>query len=299
MNLKNQLCLLLVCLTWSEGYAYGGIVNVAEYKERPGFSLDEIKLETRDNSNQRLSPTQQGDEQSLVTSNQTLTHSDEAQAERDEIFSLLAMAVVLQDWQKQYGGRGHNIGSVLVTSDHLPVFYARNSIIALDNATQHGEVRLVQNYLNCKGIKGSRKGLTVYTTLESCVMCAGMMAMVEVSRVIYVQKDPYFGGVREALKDIHYPRVYFQETANGLAQKRALEAGYDRYRALGKSEITGYLYTEEARNIFKSAKMALHNYTIKFPENGIVLDRAQVYLNKVKRETFGDAMTELCPFPLN
>lgn len=217
--------------------------------------------------------------------------------ERDEIFGLLSMAVVLQDWQSSTNGRGHNIGSVLVTPDHRPVYYARNSIRALDNTTQHGEVRLVQNYLNCKGVKRTAEDLTVYTTLEPCAMCSGMMTMAEVSRVIYVQKDPSYGGVREALKSISYPRVYSQDTTAGLAQKQAVEVGYDKYRSAGKGGLTSYLLTDEAKGIFESARSAMLNYTVKFPENGPILDRARDFLGSVKAETFGDAMLDRCPAP--
>ncbi|WP_428508544.1 nucleoside deaminase [Roseateles sp.] len=220
-----------------------------------------------------------------------------AAVERDEIFGLLSMAVVLQDWQSSTNGRGHNIGSVLVTPDHRPVYYARNSIRALDNTTQHGEVRLVQNYLNCKGVKKTAEDLTVYTTLEPCAMCSGMMTMAEVSRVIYVQKDPSYGGVREALKSISYPRVYSQDTTAALIQKQSIEVGYDKYRSAGKGSLTNYLLTDEAKGIFESARSALLNYAVMFPENGKILDRARDFLGSVKAETFGDAMLDRCPAP--
>src|SRR5690606_19557011 len=38
-----------------------------------------------------------------------------AQVERDHMFSLAAMAIVHRDWQRSPGGRGHNIGSLLVS----------------------------------------------------------------------------------------------------------------------------------------------------------------------------------------
>lgn len=234
---------------------------------------------------------------SLVPMDALLPVDDQAQAERDEIFSLLAMAMVLQDWQTSAQGRGHNIGSILVNKEHVPLYYARNSIRALDNATQHGEVRLVQNYLDCKGVAKTASSLTVYTTLEPCAMCSGMMTMTEVSRVVYLQRDPSFGGAREALRGINYPRVYQQSTTNGLPQKSAIEAGYDQYRNSGKGGLTSFLLTDDARKFFESSREALLNYSVKAPENVAVLTRAKAYLQTIKSESFGVAMAERCPAP--
>ena len=124
--------------------------------------------------------------------------SDPIQQERDLILSLTAMAVVRADWQDDDTGRGHNIGSVLVDAKGIPVFWARNASRRLDNGSQHGEVRLIQNFLNCKGIGRYAKGYTVYTTLEPCAMCTGLMILTQVTRVVYVQEDPGYGDTAEA-----------------------------------------------------------------------------------------------------
>ena len=38
------------------------------------------------------------------------------------------------------------------------------------------------------------RGVTVYSTLEPCVMCMGMLMTVRVSRIVYALPDPYGGG---------------------------------------------------------------------------------------------------------
>jgi len=50
------------------------------------------------------------------------------QQERDEIYMLLAYAVVYKDWQTDATEprRGHNIGSIMVDPDGGIVFWARN-----------------------------------------------------------------------------------------------------------------------------------------------------------------------------
>jgi hypothetical protein len=87
--------------------------------------------------------------------------------EKDNIYTLLAYAVVLKDWQNgdMVHNRGYNIGSVLVDQNSNVVSWARNSVNLTKNMTQHGEVRLMSCYLGSKKI-GSLKGFTIYTTLE-------------------------------------------------------------------------------------------------------------------------------------
>ncbi|AOE65174.1 nucleoside deaminase [Pseudomonas corrugata] len=218
------------------------------------------------------------------------------QEERDEIFSLLAMAVVLQDWQvNKEDRRGHNIGGVLVDTAQKPIFYARNSVRKLNDTTQHGEVRLIQNYLKCGKGKRNAASLTVYTTLEPCAMCTGMMTMAEVKRVVYVQQDPGFGKAREALQRINYPRIYTQDTVLGLPQKTAIERGYEQYLSSGKKSLTDYLLTDEAHQVFESALASLKAYTVKYPGNAAVLNDARSYLNTVETETVGEAVQARCP----
>jgi len=76
---------------------------------------------------------------------------DPVQTEKDNIFSLLAYSVVLKGWQWQHeqpGVRGYNIGSVLVNSNNEIVCWARNAVDITENESQHGEVRLITNYLH-------------------------------------------------------------------------------------------------------------------------------------------------------
>ncbi len=67
--------------------------------------------------------------------------------ERDEIYSLLAYAVVYKDWQSsKTNQRGHNIGAVLVDPKGKLVNWARNCNQITQNGTQHAELRLMLGY---------------------------------------------------------------------------------------------------------------------------------------------------------
>lgn len=219
------------------------------------------------------------------------------QVERDEIFGLATLALIYKDWQSKPETRGHNIGSILVNKDSHPVFWARNSVKTTDNATQHGEVRLIQAYLNCKGVGKYMDGYTIYTTLEPCAMCTGMIAMTKVDRVVYVQADPEFGHALKGLKSVNFPRVFVQDSTPKLAQKLALEKGWVNYRTAHKdSAITDYLLSDNAKTIYASAMIDLNDFKVKFSENQQVLNQTLQFLNKqVGLETFGEKMLERCP----
>ena len=233
----------------------------------------------------------------LVTTGTFAKSPTPSQIERDEIFGLATLVMIYKDWQSRPETRGHNIGSILVNKDNQPVFWARNSVKTTDNATQHGEVRLIQAYLNCKGVGKYMDGYTVYTTLEPCAMCTGMIAMTKVDRVVYVQADPEFGHALKGLKSVNFPRVFVQDSTPKLGQKRALEKGWVNYRTLHKgSAITDYLLTDDAKAVYASAQVDLNDFKVNYPENQKVLDQMLDFLNKqVGPETFGEKMLERCP----
>ncbi|WP_027188174.1 nucleoside deaminase [Desulfovibrio cuneatus] len=205
------------------------------------------------------------------------------QKERDHILSLLTLAFVHNDWQQgnTNPARGHNIGSILVDPNGIPVFWTRNSVKALGNSNQHGEVRLATRYLSSiLTNKYMPKGYVVYTSLEPCAMCTGMLSMVETERVVFVQEDPEFGNVAKALTDINYPRVYTVATPTEMKQKQELDSGWSKYRKEHKNpSITDYLLTSDAEKIYASAKTDLTTYAVTYAENKPVL-QAAVLLSK-------------------
>ncbi len=126
----------------------------------------------------------------------TKTNPSDESRERDEIFMLQAYAVVFKDWQTQGkpNPRGYNVGAVLVDSrTQIPVAWGRNSIASTKNPTQHAEVRLIQSYIESQIPDSSGNvyldHFTVYTTLEPCAMCAGMMCLTKIPRIVYGQSD--------------------------------------------------------------------------------------------------------------
>ncbi len=228
--------------------------------------------------------------------------TDPVVLERDKIYGLASLAMIYKDWQTSSNGRGHNIGSILVrNSDNMPVFWARNSVNVRHNSSQHGEVRLTQAFLDfCQSSNPSKyiKDYTLYTTLEPCAMCTGMLAMTQLSRAVYVQVDPEYGRALRGLQLVKFPRVFVQNTTPGLNQKAALETGWVNYRSASPgSAITDYLLSSNARDIYASAEQSIRDMVV-LPANQPIKDAALNFLtNRVGTgpEVFGDAMAARCP----
>jgi len=213
--------------------------------------------------------------------------SQEIQNERDELYMLTAYAVVLNDWQVAgQKKRGHNIGSILVDSDGRIVNWARNCNAILSNGTQHGEVRLMLGYLNRVG-GYSLKDHTIYTSLEPCAQCSGMMVLTSIKRTVYGQTDPGFGKALERLSlnskkwneagYTPYPRAVISEKSN----TKYCELLDNEYAKIGGS-ITKFLLTDTSKNIYESAAKALQDYPVKYPENKEILAHAQATIALVR-----------------
>lgn len=218
------------------------------------------------------------------------------QVERDQILSLTALAVVHRDWQQSYEGRGHNIGSILANKDSLPVFWARNTVNMSGNASQHGEVRLIQEFLNCRVIGKYAEDYTVYTTLEPCAMCTGLMSLTKIGRAVYVQADPEYGNVRDALVKMGYPRIFDQYSPSNMRQKKSLDAGCKKFKEKNpKGSMTDYLLSADAKEIFASAEGELKEYKPKYEQNIPIVKSALAFLEEVPEKGGDDRLSEYCP----
>ena len=253
--------------------------------------------------------------------------------EADRIFSLLAFAVVQKDWQEEGNRkpRGHNIGGILVETidkvvknrpQDLPKVqrddickkatigsykirhWARNSNHITCNGTNHGEVRLMTQYLGqvdrlTQGLDDDKElsGFTIYTTLEPCVMCSGMMMQQSVDRTVYGQTDFDFGKAIERMSfDFSqasdsegrsgfkpFPRLT-QSEASKLPLRFDIDKAYLEVNPADgdrKEGMTSFLRSGKAKAFYDRAVEELKNYKLHFPENASVLADAQKYLAEV------------------
>ena len=171
------------------------------------------------------------------------------------------------------------------------VYYARNSNKILASGCQHGEVRLVTNFLKCEGAGPYLGDYTLYTTLEPCIMCAGMLTMTQIGKVVYVQQDPDYGYTQEIIGSGNYP-IYYREATVESDFKERLENSYNQS---GNRSITKWLVGDDAHRIYNDAEHALLNYKPIFDANNDIYDKVMKFLDKELPEHFNDAMAKQCP----
>lgn len=217
-----------------------------------------------------------------------------AKQEIDEIFSLLTYALVYANWQPasvpRSQRRGYNIGAVLVDKENKPVFCGLNCINSTDNSTQHGEVRAIIAYLE-QTRRFNLDGFTIYTSLEPCIMCAGMMTMTDIDRVVYGQKDVDFSnGLERLALDSRefggYPPFKRTTLADGSPNqfRSQLDAAYQKFLATNTEKILAkFLASAEAENIFKEAHDTFLKFRVQHAENQVAYDTAKQFFeaNKV------------------
>jgi tRNA(adenine34) deaminase len=89
-------------------------------------------------------------------------------------------------------GRGHNLRQTLQT----PIAHAE--MLALHRASRNlGSWRLPNN-------------VTIYSTLEPCVMCAGALIQARASRLVYGAKDPKGGAIHSLFRIAEDTRLNHQ-----------------------------------------------------------------------------------------
>ena len=193
------------------------------------------------------------------------------ESERDLIFTLLNVALVVDTWDDTPlgEGSGHNIGALLVDKHHQPITFARNESTARRDLTEHAELRLIRQHIAASPGRTELNKHLIYSSLEPCAMCAGMAAMTNIARVVYAQPDPVFGGAIERLSG--YPKPL---TASACPD-RSLAAAFT---SSGHGEVIGWLPTSSARQAFSDLAATLVTFDPVHRENAIHLANAQAFL---------------------
>ncbi|MDX2072628.1 MAG: nucleoside deaminase [Haliscomenobacter sp.] len=215
---------------------------------------------------------------------------DEVQQEIDAIFGLLAYALVYKDWQDEgtdrYSRRGYNVGALLVNPKYQAVMFELNSIDRCSDVTQHGELRVMTKYLQ-QTKNYNLEGFTIYATLEPCVMCAGMMTMTSVQRVVFGQQDVMFSKAFERLamdtRNVGgyapYPRQVKVE-ASPLKYGAQLDAAYQQYLATAEEKILAlFLASHTAKEIFKTAYEEFLSFKPELDQNTQVYAQARHFFD--------------------
>ena len=152
-----------------------------------------------------------------------------AQAERHTIYSLSLMAITFSYWNGNKYGRGcqyplnepvpaptcvvktaddyigHNIAALIVDANGYIIDFDFNHNEIFNSSVEHAESRLLRRVFSLTQIHDSwdlgrkaqdqyyateLKSASLYTTLESCAQCSGIMALAQLKEVIFLQTDP-------------------------------------------------------------------------------------------------------------
>ena len=105
-------------------------------------------------------------------------------------------------------------------------------------------------------------------------MCAGMMDLANLPRVVFAQADPSQRSISHLLHELH-PDSSPRPSQIDLDLAREL----DREFAATQLSITDFLRTPEAHMMFTEAGRRLRGFECRFPENEPFLDQARRFLD--------------------
>lgn len=118
------------------------------------------------------------------------------------------------------------VGAVCVKDGRI-ISSAGNTRETSKCATHHAEILAIEEA--CRVLGGWRlPGVTLYVTMEPCVMCAGAIVNARIPRVIYGAKDHRFGAFGSALDLVKIPLNHTPTVVGGVLEEecRELLSGY-------------------------------------------------------------------------
>lgn len=193
---------------------------------------------------------------------------------------------------------GHNIAAIAVDGDGRVIDFDFNHNKIFNSSVEHAEARLVRRVYGLAQVQdtwntndnsphsqpmddyNTLENVTVYTSLESCSQCAGIMALGRVKEVVYLQSDPdmyLIGNILHNLTldtKLQAPHpvaasedslAYFHKLNNAYLSFSEQVAGKPFFIPKeGKPDhsksITSFLCTKAARDIYGEAARVFTEY---------------------------------------
>lgn len=255
----------------------------------------------------------------------TLNHValSEGEKERHTLYALGLMAITHKYWNgKKYGThgeypwnapvihssennhtedyRGHNIAAFAVDGDGRIIDFEFNHNTLLNSSAEHAEARLVRRIFQLSQIHDSWNlsqipspksdyttfsDVTIYTTLESCSQCSGVMALARVRQVVYLQEDPGMYMIGNILRNLtettkleapmpiagnefgltYFDRLNkaFDDFSIKLQEKPFFQPHDSSKKANTDPSITSFLCTTFSKSIFGAAELELTSLTVE------------------------------------
>lgn len=106
------------------------------------------------------------------------------------------------------------VGAVLVNEQGQLVSSGYNLRESLKSPLGHAELLCIHRASKLQS-SWRLSGLTLYVTLEPCVMCAGALVQARVSRIVYGAVDPKGGGIKSLYQIAEDSRLNHQIRVQG------------------------------------------------------------------------------------
>jgi len=193
---------------------------------------------------------------------------------------------------------GHNIAAIAVDASGRVVDFDFNHNKVFNSSVQHAEARLIRRLFGLAAVQDSwdltsgprkyrtdLKETTVYTSLESCAQCSGIMALGNLPRVVYLQPDPGQYMIGQILRNLSDPAVaehvpasafgfpYFDQLIQAHKDFQSGVAAGTLFWMQGKlgpgvekgAAMTSFLCNDAARDIYENATQDFAHFACKFP----------------------------------
>jgi tRNA(Arg) A34 adenosine deaminase TadA len=197
---------------------------------------------------------------------------------------------------------GHNIACIGVDGFGEVIDFDFNHNDIFSSSVEHAESRLVRRVFSLAQVyddwhvrrpddvpKSQDYGnilsnVTVYTSLESCAQCSGIMALGKVKAVVYLQHDPGMYVIGNILRNLTTPALRaplpisadqfdfpyyaflnsgFKDFYSGVLTKPFYVDGSS---SDSSQSITSFLCTDNALDIFQRGSTEFGNYKVQYPD---------------------------------
>ena len=125
-------------------------------------------------------------------------------------FDKTCLDLAIAEARSSFEAGNYPVGAIL-TVDGEVVGHGNNTGETSKNYSNHAETSLVmQNGEMLLRSATEGKVITLYSTLEPCLMCLGVATMNKVHRIVYIQTDPHAGacGLDPATMGVRYQEVW-------------------------------------------------------------------------------------------
>ncbi|NNF57662.1 MAG: hypothetical protein HKN04_05415, partial [Rhodothermaceae bacterium] len=142
--------------------------------------------------------------------------------------------------------RGHNIAAIAVDARGHIIDFEFNHNEIFNSSIEHAESRLLRRIFSLRQVLDAWNvhgvgepdqsygtllgGVSIYTTLESCAQCSGIMTLAGVKEIVYLQPDPSVYGIGNILRRLSKnddPRVTYLQAPLPVSGASIGLSGYD------------------------------------------------------------------------